>query len=191
MKTYRAERPASSRRDTSAVVVATSGSSRSGIANLRCKFAKLDWVCAARRPLGWRRRLLKAPRAGSDRRSRIDKVFNFDGSFNRLPLASDSSSARVWSFGFNIGAQQRFRDPRPQSHAFFFNQSAAYVISDQWNTSFTMAITRRWFQAIDGINRRNPDTGTDGCRGISDPGRVVGWVRWSAMARKPGGRLRR
>ena len=32
---------------------------------------------------------------------------------------------------------------------------AAYVIFDQWNTSFIMAITRRWFLAIDGINQRN------------------------------------
>lgn len=85
----------------------------------------------------------------------IDKVFNFDGAFNRLPPASDSSSARVWSFGFNIAAQQRFRDPSPQSHAFFFNPSVAYVISEEWNASFDMAITRRWFQAIDGVNQRN------------------------------------
>jgi hypothetical protein len=85
----------------------------------------------------------------------IDKVFNFDGAFNRLPPASSSSSATVWSFGFNIGAQQRFRDPSPQSHAFFFNPSAAYIISDQWNASFDMGITRRWFDTFDGLNQRN------------------------------------
>jgi hypothetical protein len=85
----------------------------------------------------------------------IDKVFNFDGAFNRLPPASSTSSATVWSFGFNIGAQQRFRDPSPQSHAFFFNPSVAYVISDQWNASFDIAITRRWFEAIDGVGQRN------------------------------------
>src|SRR6516164_4507843 len=85
----------------------------------------------------------------------IDKVFNFDCAFNRVPPASNSSSATVWSFGFNIGAQQRFRDPSPQSHAFFFNPSVAYVISDQWNASFSMAITRRWFEEFEGLSQRD------------------------------------
>src|SRR5215468_893383 len=71
----------------------------------------------------------------------IDKVFNFDGAFNRLQAAPNTSSATVWSFGFNVGAQRRFRDPSPQSYAFFFIPSASYVISDQWNASFSMAIT--------------------------------------------------
>jgi hypothetical protein len=61
----------------------------------------------------------------------------------------------VWSFGFSIGAQQRFRDPRPQSHAFIFNPSASYVISDQWNASFSMPITRRWFDTTNGVSQRN------------------------------------
>ena len=85
----------------------------------------------------------------------IDKVFNFDGAFNRLPAAPSSSSATVWSFGFNVGAQRRFRDPSPQSYAFFFIPSASYVISDQWNASFSMAITRRWFEEFEGFNQRN------------------------------------
>ena len=78
----------------------------------------------------------------------IDKVFNFDGAFNRVPASSNSSSATVWSFGFSIGGQRRFRDPSPQSYALVFNPSAAYVISDQWNASFSMPITRRWFDAF-------------------------------------------
>ena len=85
----------------------------------------------------------------------IDKVFNFDCAFNRVPPASNSSSATVWSFGFSIGAQRRFRDPRPQSHAFIFNPSASYVISDQWNASFSMPITRRWFDTTNGVSQRN------------------------------------
>jgi hypothetical protein len=48
----------------------------------------------------------------------IDKVFNFDGAFNRISPASNSSSETVWSFGFSIGGQRRFRDPSPQSYAF-------------------------------------------------------------------------
>jgi hypothetical protein len=85
----------------------------------------------------------------------IDKVFNFDGAFNRLRADSESSSATVWSLGLNVGAQRRFRDPSPQSYAFFFNPSVGYVISDQWNASVSMAITRRWFDTLDGVNQRN------------------------------------
>lgn len=80
----------------------------------------------------------------------------FDGAFNRLPAAPDSSSATVWSLGFSVGAQRRFRDPSPQSYAFFFNPSVGYVISEEWNASFSMPITRRWFDTIDGVSQRNP-----------------------------------
>jgi len=85
----------------------------------------------------------------------INKVFNFDGAFNRLPAASNGLSARVWSFGFNVGAQRRFRDPSPQSYAFIFNPSASYVVSEQWNASFSMGITRRWFDTFGGVSQRN------------------------------------
>ena len=85
----------------------------------------------------------------------VDKVFNFDGDFNRIPFGSNSSSATVWSFGFGAGGQRRFRDPAPQSYALFLNPSAAYVISEQWNTSFSMPTTGRWFDTINGVNQRN------------------------------------
>ena len=85
----------------------------------------------------------------------VDKVFNFDGAFNRIPASSSSSSATVWSLGFSIGGQRRFRDPAPQSYAFFFNPSASYVVSEQWNASFSMPITRRWYDTIGGISQRN------------------------------------
>ena len=85
----------------------------------------------------------------------VAKVFAFDGDFNRIPAAADSSSASVWSFGFSIGGQRRFRDPAPQSYALLFTPSASYVISQQWNASFEMPITRRWFDTIDGVSQRN------------------------------------
>jgi hypothetical protein len=85
----------------------------------------------------------------------IVKVFNFDGDFNRIPAASNSLSASVWSFGFSIGRQRRFRDPRPQSSALLVNPSAFYVISEQWNASLGMPITRRWFDTINGVSQRN------------------------------------
>src|SRR5271169_6605034 len=85
----------------------------------------------------------------------INKVFNFDGAFNRIAASSNSSSETVWSFGFAVGGQRRFRDPAPQSYAFVITPSAAYVISEQWNASFSMPITRRWFDTISGVSQRN------------------------------------
>src|SRR5262249_16956745 len=57
----------------------------------------------------------------------LEKVFNFEGAFNRVPPSPNSSSEAVWSFGFGVGGQRRFRDPPPQSYAFFFSPSASYV----------------------------------------------------------------
>jgi len=85
----------------------------------------------------------------------IDKVFNFDGDFNRVPFSGSSSAATVWSFGFAAGAQRRFRSPAPQSYALFGTPSASYVISEQWNVSVSMPITGRWFDTTNGINQRN------------------------------------
>jgi hypothetical protein len=85
----------------------------------------------------------------------VDKAFNFDGDFNRMPAASSSSGSTVWSFGFSAGRQRRFRSPAPQSYAAFFNPSAAYVISAQWNASVSLPITGRWFDTTDGVNQRN------------------------------------
>src|SRR6516225_1783995 len=85
----------------------------------------------------------------------IDKVFNFDCDFNRVPFSGSSSAATVWSFGFAAGAQRRFRSPTPQSYALFGTPSVSYVISEQWNVSVSMPITGRWFDTTDGINQRN------------------------------------
>jgi len=85
----------------------------------------------------------------------IDKVFNFDGSFDRVPFSGTSSAATVWSFGVSAGAQRRFRSPAPLSYALFGNPSASYVISEQWNASISMPITGRWFDTTDGVNQRN------------------------------------
>ena len=85
----------------------------------------------------------------------LNKVFNFDGAFNRIPISSNSSSEAVWSFGFGVGGQRRFRDPPPQSYAFFFSPSASYVISEEWNASFSVPITRRWFDMFNDVSQRN------------------------------------
>jgi hypothetical protein len=85
----------------------------------------------------------------------IDKVFNFDGDFNRVAFSGSSSAATVWSLGFSAGVQRRFRSPAPQSYALFGAPSASYVISEQWNASISMPLTGRWFDTTDGVNQRN------------------------------------
>ena len=60
----------------------------------------------------------------------FDKVFNFNGQFKRMPVASDSSASSVFSFGCSAGLQWRFRSPVPESGAVFLNPSAPYVISE-------------------------------------------------------------
>jgi hypothetical protein len=83
----------------------------------------------------------------------VDKVFNFNGGFNRI--SPGSSATPVWSFGFGVGAQRRFRDPPPQSYALFFAPSASWVISDEWNASVSVPLTRRWFDQTNGFTQRN------------------------------------
>ncbi len=85
----------------------------------------------------------------------VDKVFNFDGAFNRLSASPDSGSAAVWSFGFAAGGQRRFRSPAPQSYALFLSPSAAWVISDEWNASFSAMTTQRWFDTTNTVGRRD------------------------------------
>lgn len=75
----------------------------------------------------------------------FDKVFNFDGAFNRVPASADSSSQTVFSFGYSLTGQRRIRNPGSQSDAVIFAPSASWVISEQWNASLAAPITRRWF----------------------------------------------
>ena len=80
-------------------------------------------------------------------------MFNFDGGLNRI--SPDSSATPVWTFGFSAGAQRRFRDPPPQSYALFIAPSASWVISDEWNASLSVSLTRRWFDQTNGFAQRN------------------------------------
>jgi hypothetical protein len=66
------------------------------------------------------------------------------------PLERDGLVIRLQRWG-----QRPFRDPAPQSQSLFYNPSASCVISEQWNASFSMPITRRWFDAISGLSQRN------------------------------------
>jgi hypothetical protein len=115
----------------------------------------------------------------------IDKVFNFDGDFNRVPAASSSSAPTVWSFGFGVGGQRRFRDPSPQSYAFFFNPSASYVISEQWNASLSIPITRRWFDTINAVSQRNLTVEPTGVVEYVIPGDWLGGADAARMLGNP------
>jgi len=77
----------------------------------------------------------------------FNKRFNLDGNFQRIPFASDTAAASVWSFGLTVFGQRRFRDPTPSSSALFFIPSVSYVISEQWNASLAVEVIGRWFDA--------------------------------------------
>ena len=52
-------------------------------------------------------------------------------------------------------AQRRFRDPPPESSALILTASGSYVISEDWNVSFALVMTQRWFDQIAAISQRN------------------------------------
>ena len=75
----------------------------------------------------------------------VNKTFNFDGSFRRVPFSPNTLADTVWSFGVTSFAQRRFRDPEPSSWAFFLIPSVTYVITEQWNVSFGAELMFRTF----------------------------------------------
>ena len=81
----------------------------------------------------------------------VNKVFNFDGAFNRVAPAGDTFEATAWSFGITAAMQRRFRDPTPGSWAAFLVPSATYKISPSWNVSVGALLERRAFEAVAGI----------------------------------------
>jgi hypothetical protein len=85
----------------------------------------------------------------------FNKIFNFDGNFQRVPFASNTLEATVWSFGLTSFVQRRFRDPEPSSIAFFLIPSATYVISENWNFSLGLDFERRWFDPVQGFAQQD------------------------------------
>jgi hypothetical protein len=75
----------------------------------------------------------------------VNKVYNFDGSFQRVAFSANTLADTVWSLGVTAFAQRRFRDPQPSSWAFFLIPSATYVINEQWNVSFGAELAFRTF----------------------------------------------
>ena len=75
----------------------------------------------------------------------VNKIYNFDAGFKRVPFSADTFSDTVWSLGMTVFAQRRFRDPEPSSWAFFLIPSATYVINEQWNVSLGAELMFRTF----------------------------------------------
>lgn len=82
----------------------------------------------------------------------VNKTFNFNANFQRVPFSPDTLAETVWSFGVTAFAQRRFRDPEPSSWAFFLIPSATYVISESWNVSFGIEVIRRLFDPYLGFS---------------------------------------
>jgi hypothetical protein len=85
----------------------------------------------------------------------VQKRFNFDGTFTRVPAAARTGSDTVWSFGLNVFGQERLNDPSPGSKALIGVLSASYVISSQWSAALAVDLTRRWFDGINGVSRND------------------------------------
>ncbi len=85
----------------------------------------------------------------------ISKAFNFDEGFNRIPVSGGSSASAVWSLGFTVLGQRRFRDPAPSSYALELLPSLSHVISEQWSILFGMEVLQRWFDPDGGVSRRD------------------------------------
>jgi hypothetical protein len=76
----------------------------------------------------------------------FNKSWHFDGSFQLIPVAADTSAAIVWSFGLTAFAQNRQRQPQLSSDALFLIPSASWVISKDWNASLAEEMLGRWYE---------------------------------------------
>lgn len=82
----------------------------------------------------------------------VNKTFNFDANFRRVPFSANTLDETVWSFGMTVFGQRRFRDPQPSSWALFVIPSMTYVISESWNVSLGIEVMRRWFDPYQGFS---------------------------------------
>ena len=81
----------------------------------------------------------------------INKIFNYDANFRRVPFSGNTFAETAWSFGMTVGFQRRFATPTPGSWAAFLVPSASYVISPQWNVSLGAYMERRGFDFFQGV----------------------------------------
>jgi len=82
----------------------------------------------------------------------INKIFNYDANFRRVPFSGNTFAETTWSLGVTVGFQRRFTTPTPGSWAVFLVPSASYVISPQWNISLGAYMERRGFDFYQGVS---------------------------------------
>ncbi len=76
----------------------------------------------------------------------FNKRFNFDGDFQRVAAAPDTSADTVWSFGLTAFGQIRDRDPRLSSDAVFVIPSVSRVLTPDWSASLAVEFLGRWYE---------------------------------------------
>src|SRR5215468_2713813 len=76
----------------------------------------------------------------------FNKSFHFDGSFQPVPFAADTSAETVWSFGLTAFVQRRLRQPQLSSDALVLVPSVSWAISKDWNASFAVELLGRWYE---------------------------------------------
>ena len=82
----------------------------------------------------------------------INKTFNYDANFRRVPFSGNTFAETIWSFGMTVcvpAAVQRRRHPDrgPPSSS----RRRRYVISPQWNVSLGAYMERRGFDFYQGF----------------------------------------
>jgi hypothetical protein len=76
----------------------------------------------------------------------FNKSYHLDSSFHLVPIAAETSSDTVWSFGLTSFVQRRLRQPQLSSDALVLIPSASWVISKDWNASFAVEMLGRWYE---------------------------------------------
>ena len=121
----------------------------------------------------------------------FNKRFNFDGGFQRVAAAPDTSAETVWSVGLTVFGQVRDRDPRLSSDAVFAIPSVSRVLTPDLSASFAIEFLGRWYER-DRFGEASRDGGhADRDHRIRDPGgaprrRADGEDSRPSGARRPG-----
>jgi len=82
----------------------------------------------------------------------VNKAFNFDSDFHRIPVSENSSAATAWSFGYTAIVQRRFREPAPSSTAIALIPSVSHPLSEDWSCALAFDLEQRWFDTTNGVS---------------------------------------
>jgi len=116
----------------------------------------------------------------------FNRRFNFDGAFQRVALANDTSASTIWSFGLTVFAQQRLRQPQLSSHAVFVIPSISYKISNDWSACLAVELLGRWYERDSaGASSRDWETLPIGTVEYAIPASFVGGERLANILGRP------